>query len=98
MADVARKLKPDTEYLLDGFEVEWDVGVRMARNWTSLTDDEQAVFVETWAIPRGYIHELRLRSERGELTASQRRRFAILQRRVDEQRATIEAVLEDIVI
>lgn len=98
MADIAHGIEPDTDYLLDGLEAEWDAGVSTAREWSCLSDEEQATFIEAWAIPRGYLRELCRRSQHGELTADQQSRLRALQERIDRQRAIVEAALESAAI
>lgn len=95
MADVKIQFSMTTERLLSGLEREWDVGVRTAARWAELSDYEQMVFIETWAIPRDYYHLLLERATVGELSAAQQTTFDALRWRIDATRAAIEAVLED---
>jgi hypothetical protein len=95
MAEVARRTTIKTDRLLDSLRGEWSVGLDTASHWDALSDYEQEVFIETWAIPRGYYRLLRERSERGELTAAEEREFQQIQTWIDQTRASIEAVLED---
>jgi hypothetical protein len=67
-----------TDCLLDGLDLEWRVGISTIARWNVMADYEQMVFIEEWAIPRGYYQELQARCEQGRL----------------QHRPAIEAVLE----
>jgi hypothetical protein len=94
MADIAPALHIDTDRLLRELAGEWGVGVRTIDQWSDLSDYEKMVFIETWAIPRGYYQELVDRTRRGELTTEQQRRFAELRAWFEPHRAALEALLE----
>jgi len=95
MADVARRSTIGTDRLLDSLRGEWGVGLRTAARWDDLSEYEQMVFIETWAIPRGYHRILRERVGACELSPSQRVQFDDLCCWIENTRSAIEAVLED---
>jgi len=95
MANVIDQWTITTDRLLDGLELEWSVAVRTITRWADMSDYEQMVFIEEWAIPRGYYQELQVRCEQGRLSENERRRFAVLRRMIDLHRPAVEAILED---
>src|SRR5688572_2785175 len=95
MADVTTQFTIATDLLISRLEREWNVGVRTAARWDQLSDYEQMVFIETWAIPRDYYHLLLERGTAGELSATKQAIFDALRCEIDATRAAIEAVLED---
>jgi len=84
-----------TDRLLDGLELDWGVAVRTIARWVDMSDYEQMVFIEEWAIPRGYYQELQVRCKQGRLDEDERRRYDVLRRMIDLHRPAIEAILED---
>lgn len=95
MAKMIEEWTIATDLLLDGLEQEWRVGLETTARWDAMSDYEQMVFIEEWAIPRGYYQELHLRCEQGRLSDDERRRFEDLRRMIDLHRPAIEAILED---
>jgi hypothetical protein len=85
----------DADRLLDGLELEWQVGLDTIARWDTLSDEEQLAFVLEWAIPRGYYQELDERFRHGDLTTEECRRFDTLRRWIEEHRAALEAILEE---
>jgi hypothetical protein len=94
MSDSDSRFHVHTDALLGGLSVEWQAGIDTVEHWDELSDIEQMVFIEEWAIPRGYFQSLHERYDRNELEPEQRARFEVMRDWIEAHRPEIEAVLE----
>lgn len=94
MAKMTEEWTIATDLLLDGLEQEWQAGLELIARWDALSDYEQMVFVEEWAIPRGYYQELQTRCKQGRLDVDEHRRFDELIRMIELHRPVVEVILE----